>query len=215
MFEYCSTGTTSSRYYILNYDKNKNEYGSFYDAIMQAYSDGYIEYDVSNYVCFGSDASTCSNDNLYRIIGVFENRTKLIKADFATSTTLGTNTDDFGDYLNAFSYYQFGDAGKLSFAGYYWNKTNYDISYNATGYYNDWSYSELNLTHLNINYINYLDNINTKWVQMIDTTEWKVGGIDTSDVIPSILYTNEIMDTSTQVIDTYVSQVGLMYLSDY
>ena len=33
----------------------------------------------NNYVCFGSDAATCPEDNLYRIIGVFENKVKLIK----------------------------------------------------------------------------------------------------------------------------------------
>ena len=35
--------------------------------------------DPNNYVCFGSDASTCPSDNLYRIIGVFGNEVKLIK----------------------------------------------------------------------------------------------------------------------------------------
>ena len=38
----------------------------------------------NNYVCFGSDASTCPSDNLYRIIGVFGNQVKLIK-----NTSLG------------------------------------------------------------------------------------------------------------------------------
>ena len=34
----------------------------------------------NNYVCFGSTAATCPNDNLYRIIGVFGDQVKLIKA---------------------------------------------------------------------------------------------------------------------------------------
>ena len=34
----------------------------------------------NNYVCFGSTAATCPNDNLYRIIGVFGNQVKLIKS---------------------------------------------------------------------------------------------------------------------------------------
>ena len=34
----------------------------------------------NNYVCFGSTASTCPSDNLYRIIGVFGSEVKLIKA---------------------------------------------------------------------------------------------------------------------------------------
>ena len=33
----------------------------------------------NNYVCFGSDAATCPSDNLYRIIGVFDDEVKLIK----------------------------------------------------------------------------------------------------------------------------------------
>ena len=33
----------------------------------------------NNYVCFGSDATTCPADNLYRIIGVFNGKIKLIK----------------------------------------------------------------------------------------------------------------------------------------
>lgn len=31
---------------------------------------------INNYVCFGSDASACPDDNLYRIIGVFDERVK-------------------------------------------------------------------------------------------------------------------------------------------
>ena len=34
----------------------------------------------NNYVCFGSDEETCPVDNLYRIIGVFNNQIKLIKS---------------------------------------------------------------------------------------------------------------------------------------
>ena len=34
----------------------------------------------NNYVCFGSDAEACPSDNLYRIIGVFDNQVKLIKS---------------------------------------------------------------------------------------------------------------------------------------
>ena len=40
----------------------------------------------NNYVCFGSDASTCPADNLYRIIGVFGSQVKLIK-----NTSIGNN----------------------------------------------------------------------------------------------------------------------------
>ena len=35
---------------------------------------------VNNYVCFGSDAATCPDANLFRIIGVFGDQTKVIRA---------------------------------------------------------------------------------------------------------------------------------------
>ena len=72
----------------------------------------------NNYVCFGSTASTCPSDNLYRIIGVFGNQVKLIKntsigkyywsgSSSSTSntwsrSTLNTETLN-GTYLSGFS----------------------------------------------------------------------------------------------------------------
>ena len=46
----------------------------------------------NNYVCFGSDAASCPSDNLYRIIGVFDNQVKLIK-----STSYGNYVWDSSD----------------------------------------------------------------------------------------------------------------------
>lgn len=45
-------------------------------------NDGSYRYSGSNpnnYICFGSTVNPCSDDNLYRIIGVFENQVKIIK----------------------------------------------------------------------------------------------------------------------------------------
>lgn len=74
--------------------------------------------EVNNYVCFGSNASTCPSDNLYRIIGVFGNQVKLIKntnignnywsgsstniSNTWSSSTLNTGTLN-GTYLNGLS----------------------------------------------------------------------------------------------------------------
>ena len=33
----------------------------------------------NNYICFGSDADICPEDSLYRIIGIFENKVKIIQ----------------------------------------------------------------------------------------------------------------------------------------
>ena len=40
----------------------------------------YARANPNNYVCFGSTATTCPEDNLYRIIGVFDDEVKLIKS---------------------------------------------------------------------------------------------------------------------------------------
>lgn len=51
--------------------------GTILDANDDSYR--YTGANPNNYVCFGSTASTCPSDNLYRIIGVFGNQVKLIK----------------------------------------------------------------------------------------------------------------------------------------
>ncbi len=160
---------------------------------------------VNNYVCFGSDEVACPVDNLYRIIGVFDGRVKLIKADYPTSSLLGTD----GDYKVAYSYDTSNYKGSLSaldIGEYYWN-------YKATGASGTWSTSLLNKTNLNINFLN---NIGSKWSKMIDITTWKVGGNTVEnirDVIPSVAYQNEIVNPATS--STYDAKVGLMYASDY
>ena len=47
---------------------------------------------VRNFICFGSTASLCPTDNLYRIIGVFGDKVKLIK-----STSVGNKAWDSND----------------------------------------------------------------------------------------------------------------------
>ena len=55
--------------------------GSYTNANQEAGDNSYryAGANPDNYVCFGTDAETCPNDNLYRIIGVFDNQVKLIK----------------------------------------------------------------------------------------------------------------------------------------
>ena len=143
----------------------------------------------NNYVCFGSDAATCPSDNLYRIIGVFGNQVKLIKATYAPSSLLGTN----GAYQS--SYY------------YYWN--------NSTNN-NTWSQSNLNTVNLNQNYLN---NIGSTWSSKIATATWYVGGNTDANIryypngTPKNAYRNEI--TSPAESTTYSAKIGLMYVSDY
>ena len=161
----------------------------------------------NNYVCFGSNESTCPTDNLYRIIGVFGNNVKLIKYDYATSALLGTDGDYASTGTPNASYYK----GSLTTINtYYWN--------NSTKK-NTWSESLLNKTNLNTNFIN---NIGTEWANKIATTTWKVGGntyANIRDVIPATAYQNEIVNpVTTNTTDNateYSAKIGLMYVSDY
>ena len=166
----------------------------------------------NNYVCFGSNESTCPTDNLYRIIGVFGNNVKLIKYDYATSALLGTD----GDYYNTYQSWCSScgtskGTNSLSDIGvYYWN--------NATQT-NTWSESVLNKTNLNTNFIN---NIGTEWANKIATTTWKVGGNTWANVVgtvPATAYQNEIVNpVTTNTTDNateYSAKIGLMYVSDY
>src|SRR5699024_5079178 len=68
----------------------------------------YAGSNVNNYVCFGSDASTCPSDNLYRIIGVFGSEVKLIKSTsygnykWDSSDNTWSSSDIRGTLNNAF-----------------------------------------------------------------------------------------------------------------
>ena len=166
----------------------------------------------NNYVCFGSNESTCPTDNLYRIIGVFGNNVKLIKYDYGTTDELGTD----GDYSKTYkewgmdSTYKgtYGDGERIGV--YYWNNTTQK---------NTWSESLLNKTNLNTNFIN---NIGEEWANKIATTTWKVGGNTYSNIAsktPSVVYQNEIVNpVTTNTTDNateYTAKIGLMYVSDY
>ena len=167
---------------------------------------------VNNFVCFGSNESTCPTDNLYRIIGVFGNQVKLIKYDYGTTDELGTD----GDYSKTYkewgmdSTYKgtYGDGERIGV--YYWNNTTQT---------NTWSESLLNKTNLNTNFIN---NIGEEWANKIATTTWKVGGNTYSNIYsktPSVVYQNEIVNpVTTNTTDNateYTAKIGLMYVSDY
>ena len=89
---------TLTDYVVSKYTGMQGENGIYYyDGNLENGAGGnsyrYAGANLNNYVCFGTDVSTCPTDNLYRIIGVFGNRVKLIKYDYATSALLGTEGD--------------------------------------------------------------------------------------------------------------------------
>ena len=96
----------------------------------------------NNFVCFCTTESPCPTDNLYRIIGVINDKVKLIKYDYMTTDELGTDGDYSQTYkeLGMNSTYKgtYGDGERIGV--YFWN-----IDYLL----NTWSLSLLNKTNLN------------------------------------------------------------------
>lgn len=156
----------------------------------------------NNYVYFGcSDA--CTEDNLYRIIGViptqssengeFENRIKLVKADYYTE-------EESGYLENNLSGYIYTAKGK----GYKWNK-NIDS--------NDWEISPLNTEVLNKVYWNSLG----EYREFIEQAKWYLGAPSDEGHTVESFYTLERSNTKgySKGATSYIANIGLMYPSDY
>ena len=190
----------STPYYLIKGDTT--QYQTYNEALNASVEKGYLtKNNVKNFVCFGSEASTCPTENLYRIIGVFNNQVKLIKWDYAKSSLLGTD----GDYSKEYSHYFSGEQGESpsSNSVYYWNNAGT----------NTWSESNLNKINLNTNFVN---NIGTAWAKKIATTTWKVGGGSWSNIVtsvPKIAYQYEVGSSAST--PPYEAKIGLMYASDY
>ena len=190
----------STHYYLIKGDTT--QYQTYNEALNTSVEKGYLTKDnVKNFVCFGTDASPCPTENLYRIIGVFNNQVKLVKWDYAKSSLLGTD----GDFSQEYSYYFSGEQGESpsSNSMYYWNNAGT----------NTWSESNLNKINLNTNFVN---NIGTTWAEKIATTTWKAGGGTSANIqtsIPKTAYQYEVgANASTTTVD---AKIGLMYASDY
>ena len=191
--------------------------GSYTNADQEAEDNSYryAGANPNNYVCFGSNTETCPADNLYRIIGVFDDdkdsnyQIKLIKADYVTSDMLGTNGRDYdGAYSSSTSYYK-GNMDTSTIAGYRWN---YDTSVSSDGS-NNWTTSEFNKINLNTNYWNYLG---ATWQDLIATTTWHLGGMTSDSNTAKEFYDGERNNAGYENNPTtYTNEIGLMYPSDY
>ena len=170
--------------------------------------------DPNNYVCFGSDDTTCPTENLYRIIGVIDGKVKLIHAYGATTTMLGTDEGYVKTYQEAWSnslelaqsFYK-GKEDFTKIGSYKWNKTGD----------NTWSTSTTNTINLNNNFLTYLDSKNTKWKTMIADTTWYVGGMTYDNGAKSNAKTayNYEVGANKDATTTVTSKIGLMYVSEY
>ena len=174
----------------------------------------------NNYVCFGSNAANCPDDNLYRIIGIFyvdtvidetttpvTTRKKalytIIKNDYETESSLGMTK--VNDATKVITYN--GPANNMPSGiidGFYWSGSNSNRA-------NDWNTSTLNNNGLNTNILNSMST----WAEKIATVKWYIGGDTWSNmglVTPvSIAYHNEI-NVSQQYL---FNKIGLLYVSDY
>ncbi len=208
--------TLLANYVISQYTGTQGENGIYYHntSLENGAGDNSYRYagaDPNNFVCFGSDAATCPTDNLYRVIGVFENKVKLIKYDYANSNLLGIDGDYNTETFLKSNYSTYN--GELTTINkYFWNYKN-DTSINDGKGSNTWSTSLLNKTNLNTNFIN---NIGEKWANKIAIATWKVGGVESYLLSsrPSKAYQNEIVNSPNTTTE-YSAKVGLMYVSDY
>ena len=83
--EKVETKKTLAEYVISQYNNIQGNNGIYYhnSSLTNGAGDNSYRYagaNPNNYVCFGSDEEICPDDNLYRIIGVFDENVKLIKA---------------------------------------------------------------------------------------------------------------------------------------
>ena len=206
-----------SKYIISKYTGTQGENGIYYHdaSLTNGAGDNSYRYAgasdaVNNYVCFGSNVTPCPADNLYRIIGVFGDKVKLIKADYATTALLGADGDYSKMYTaNNYDNSNFKGNNLANIAAYNWNKSNQ----------NTWSLSNLNKTNLNKNFIT---NIGADWAAKIAETTWKVGGNTWASIgtqPAKTAYQNEIVSpvtTNSQDNATELkAKIGLMYVSDY
>lgn len=195
----------------LYYHDGTGEYGTL-EAGDNSYR--YSGADPNNYICFGSDAEICPHDNLYRIIGLFDDdgdglySSKLIKADYIKADMLGVDGNYAGAYSDTSDNYK-GSMSISEIAAYQWND---DTSEHANGS-NNWETSELNTINLNANYWNYLGS---DWQNLIETTTWYLAGHDTSAQKPKFFYDIERNGNPYgSHPKTYTDEIGLIYPSDY
>ena len=205
---------TLTDYVVSKYTGTQGENGIYYHDgnLENGAGDNSYRYagaNPNNYVCFGTDSVTCPTDNLYRIIGVFDDKVKLIKYDYATKTLLGTD----GDYSMTYSETGYSSSSNTSRNGlnnttiigsYYWNKATVT---------NTWSESNLNKINLNTNFIS---NIGEEWASKIAPATWKVGGGTSANIlssVPSVTYQYEVGINSSSL--TYDAKIALIYVSDY
>ena len=150
-------GGSINDYFTLAYNESVH-YENAMLALQKALTDGYLIENVKNYVCFASNSNPCPENNLYRILGLYQNdgtyQIKLIKNNsigtYAWNTTADSswptaslntilNTtflNDLGSWSSLISNYSWSINGLTHFGNTSSIKTSYDEEVaNSTLYY--------------------------------------------------------------------------------
>ena len=106
---------------------------------------------VNNYICFGSNEATCPEENLYRIIGVFDEKVLDETRESKYHVKLIKNT---------------------SIGEYRWSGSSSASSENV------WANSTFNTGTLNGT---YLEGLGEEWTSKIVNHKWKVGGMSLNE----------------------------------
>ena len=184
--------------------------GSYTNADQESgdYSYRYSGANPSNYVCFDSTESPCPAENLYRIIGVFDDdkdgnyQIKLIK------------DSSYGNYV--------WDSDNVDFSSIT-STNNQDNGYNVmqlSGILavpdpgsNDWTTADLNYY---LNNDDFFDTLNETWKNLIANESWQIGGGTEYNLVNSNAKTTYNYEVGTNATNTtYNAKIGLMYISDY
>lgn len=194
---YNSAKDITNYYYTLDYNEDIH-YNTYKEALEAGVTDGYLTKDnIKNFVCFGSNETPCPIENLYRIIGVFNDSVKLIKYKYATKEQLNTKS-------------LYGGVGEFYFSAY--DSNNVDMFYWNSEESNNWETSTLNTDVLNKTYLNSLGDY---WSNKIGISSWQIGGNTYTNLAKVVkeVYQNEIVNPVEN--KTITAKVGLMYISDY
>ncbi len=145
--------TTLAGYVISQYTGVDGENSIYYhDAdLVNGAGDNSYRYsgaNPNNYICFGSDAETCPSDNLYRIIGVFDDEVKLIKStsygNYAWNSSdsnvwNSTTKPSIRTTLNSTFYNSLDETWQDKIVSYDWkvNGVDWSSTYTAKQFYDD------------------------------------------------------------------------------
>ena len=171
--------------------------GSYTNSNQEAgdYSYRYSGANPNNYVCFGSDELICPEDNLYRIIGVFDGQVKLIKKEPFINVTWGGAPEQTYAMFNRQNNNHKENIEILPLVDFSPEICARPIAWNNVQLEN---YYEANYSQ----YISYISEIN-----------WNINYFRDNSYNIQEIFANEIISPSEGTI--YTAKIGLLYVSDY